>query len=120
MSAENQNEVPVTEEGWGYANDNDKLLGIESKEYDNGQRMRRSKLSDGRIAVARRLKGKDGDEIQRMISGNADKYKDAVIAKCVTIDGNPIVMEDLSEMWLEDVNAITMLASVNFPSTQNV
>jgi hypothetical protein len=112
----NQNETTVKE--WFYESSDDQEMGVETKLYDNGQRMRRAKLSTGEIAVARRLKGKEVSDVNRMMGGDSDRYRNVIIAKCVTIDEKAIVPEDLDEMWMDDVNTLMLLASVNFPTAQ--
>ena len=108
-----------TQPEWKSETEEDKLFGIETKRYQNGQVMKRCTLSDGRIAEARRLKGSDGREVSRLTNGEQEKYQKAIIALSVTISGEAIVIEDLDAMWLDDVTKITMLASINFPSAQN-
>jgi hypothetical protein len=105
---------------WKIENDDDKTFGIETKRYPNGQIMKRCKLSDGRIAEAKRLKGSDAKEVSRLTGGEAEGYQDAIIAKCLTIDGKAIVPEDVQDMWMDDRTKVTMLAAINFPSAQNV
>lgn len=103
---------------WKFENDDDKEMGIETRRYDNGQIMKRAKLSDGRIAVARRLKGFDSREIQKVIGSDANKYRDAVIARCITINEQKVVIEDVEQMWMDDYNTVLALATINFSSTQ--
>jgi hypothetical protein len=115
MTIENQNQQDLE---WKFENDDDKELGIETKRYDNGQIMKRAKLSDGRTAVARRLKGFDAREIQKQLNGDANNYRDAVIARCLTINEQKVVVEDVIQMWMDDYNTVLALASINFSSTQ--
>lgn len=117
MTTENQN-IAIEPE-WIFETDDDKELGIETRRYSNGQIMKRAKLSDGRTAVARRLKGFDVREIQKVMGNDSGKYQNAVIARCLTIDDAKVVIEDVEQMWMDDYNTILALASINFSSTQN-
>lgn len=120
MSDETNNENNLPEPDWKFEDDADKEMGIETKRYPNGQVLKRCKLSDGREAVARRLKGNDGREVSRLTAGEQDKYRVAIAAMCVTVNGEKVTPEEIDDLWFDDVTRITMLASINFPIAQNV
>lgn len=119
MTTENQNINTTQDPEWKFENDDDKDSGIETKRYNNGQILKRAKLSDGRMAVARRLKGFDAREIQKQIAGDAHKYQAAVMARCLTIDDKKVVIEDIEQLWLDDYTTVVSIARINFSTTQN-
>lgn len=55
-------------------------------------------LGDGRIAVITDFKGKHVLQAQKESNGEEDTFLATLIAKTTTIDGKPIVKEDLEEM----------------------
>lgn len=60
-------------------------------------------LPSGKTAEISGFKGKHIREAQRMADGDASKVIYGLIAMLTTIDGEPIVMEDLDEMDGRDV-----------------
>lgn len=116
---ENQTNETQQEKKWFYEDDTDKELGIETKISDDGNKSKRCTLSDGRIAVAQRLKGRDLKMIKRQMAGEAEKFQDAVTAASVTINNEKLIVEDLEDIWMDDYTKIIAMASINFPSTPN-
>lgn len=55
-------------------------------------------LPSGKVAEIKDFKGKDAMKAQRIAGTDMEKYLPALIAMTTTIDGNPIVVEDLEEM----------------------
>lgn len=55
-------------------------------------------LPSGKKASIRAFKGKDAMMAQRQAGTDGDKYLPILIAMTTTVDGNPIVFEDLEEM----------------------
>lgn len=55
-------------------------------------------LPSGKKAVIRSFKGKDAMAAQRQAGTDGEKYMPVLIAMTTTIDGSPIVYEDLEEM----------------------
>lgn len=55
-------------------------------------------LSDGRKVRITEAKGYHCEQAQIISGGNDQKYTTALMAQVVSIDGKPIVMEDLREM----------------------
>ena len=113
-----ENEVnkyaPKIEE-WFFEDEADEAMGIESIQYENGSRCKRAKLSDGRLAEVRRLKGKDHLMIQRIANNESGKFQSAAAAMSAKIDGKGVVVEDLENMWYNDfTKIISMSSSINF------
>lgn len=114
---ENENQTNQDPE-WFFETDDEKESGIETKKYDNGSILKRVKLSDGRVAVCRRLKGFDMQEITRQMAGKAENYQNAVMARSITIDEQKIVVDDITQVWMDDYTLLLSIASINFPSTR--
>ncbi len=69
-------------------------------------------LSDGRVATnTRRLKAKDKVHAQRLIGKKTDELEMALVSCVVTIDGKPVIYEDLLEMDLDDYLLLLGLAN---------
>ena len=60
-------------------------------------------LSGGRIAIVQEFKGKHIIQAQRATNGDSEKLMFAIISMLTTIDGQPVVMEDLEEMPGKDM-----------------
>lgn len=60
-------------------------------------------LPSGRIAELKEFKGKHIREAQRIAEGDSERIMFAIIAMLVTIDGKPVVMEDMDDMPGGDV-----------------
>jgi hypothetical protein len=74
-------------------------------------------LPSGKVAIIRKAKGYDIEEVQKIINGETSKFMTAFMAQCVTIDNMPVVMEDLREMDADDYLALmSEFSNVNFPS----
>jgi hypothetical protein len=102
-------------ETWFTEDESDEALGIETMHYENGSITKRCTLSDGRIAISHRLKGKDRELIRRITGGESSKVQDAVACLSTKIDDKAIVLEDLADMWFNDATKIsTMASTINF------
>ena len=72
-------------------------------------------LPSGKTAVIQEFKGKHVAEAVRMADGNESKVIFALIALLTTIDGQPVVMEDIDEMAGKDVMKLMgAFSEVNF------
>ncbi len=61
------------------------------------------KLSTGSVAVIGEFKGRHVLEAQKAVGKETEKMMFALMAQCVTIDGNKKVLEDFEEMPGSDV-----------------
>jgi hypothetical protein len=68
-------------------------------------------LTSGKTAKMRPLKGKDIRMVQRLMGGDESKFVFAAISQAVTIDGNPITIEELDEMPMGDVMPLMSMVS---------
>lgn len=74
-------------------------------------------LSDGRVCVIRKGKGKDAVEAMKVAGTDSSNFIFALMSRVTTIDGNPIVMEDLEELPLPDVMHMQeVFSQINFLS----
>jgi hypothetical protein len=63
-------------------------------------------LPSGKVAVIVPFKGKHVREAQRIAGGDVSNIMFAMISLTTSIDGNPILMEDMDEMDGSDVLAL--------------
>lgn len=112
MNAEN-----ATPLKWFFENTDDEELGIETAEYENGNRVKRKQLSNGLYAIARELTGKDMKQVDRICNGVKEEYMPALMITAVKIEdkeGNQsnITMEELDDMKGKDFTSIKMIATM--------
>lgn len=69
------------------------------------------KLPSGKVAVVGEFKGKHVREAQRIAGSKADMFMFALISLTTTIDGRPIVPEDLDE--LDGRDALELMGHFN-------
>lgn len=67
------------------------------------QGVKEIELSEGKIATVSAFKGRHIVEAQKVIGKESEKMMLALIAQCVTIDGNPVLLEELEDMDGADV-----------------
>jgi hypothetical protein len=72
-------------------------------------------LSDGKVAVIRRPKGRDLVAAMTLAGAeNRYKYTCALLAQIATIDGAPRVMEDVLELYASDIDLMATAAGGDF------
>lgn len=102
-------------DGFYFENSEEQAIGVETKVYDNGNLVKRAKLSNGKVAVIRELLGKDNKDIFKTIGDKSDGFLNASIACATKIDDQPVLMEDIDFMKMKDVNKLTaMHQALNF------
>ncbi len=98
-----------------FADKDDEAMGIETYVYPNGNMIKRLKLSTGKTAVVRELKGVDMTEVEKLTDGDTSKVFPAIIATATKLDGAFIVMEDVLQYKAKDYNRLKIAASaLNF------
>ena len=108
-------EKEVFAKDFHFASDNDKILGVETAIYNNGNEVRRITLSTGKVAVIRELSGEEMINVNKMLNGVADNYGPAIMHFSVKIDGQQIPMEDYPKMKGKDFNKINLqIMDLNF------
>ena len=74
-------------------------------------------LSSGKVVSIKKGKGYDIETTQKLIDGDQSKFMSAFMAQCVSIDGKPVVMEDLREMDADEyLEIMGEFSLINFPS----
>lgn len=117
MSTENQ--PPAEQDAkWFFESEEEKELGIDTAIYPNGQKVKRCTLADGRVAVVRRLKGKDAKTVSRFSNGEEERYHLAIMTVSTVIHGQKVTPEELEELWMDDFNKLQAMSVVNFPTAQ--
>ena len=118
MKKETQ-KLPVVREQandvWFTEDETDEAMGIETMHYANGAIVKKCKLKDGRVAQSRLLKGKDRVMLKRITGDDSSKVQDAIIALSTTINEKPLIIEDIDDLWFNDLTKIqAMASSINF------
>lgn len=103
-------------EGFYYENEVEETYGIATKEYENGNLVKRVPLSGKRTAIVRELNYEDGTNAIKMCNGSEDLYMHAKMSIATKVDGDKIIMmEDIPKMKLKDTERLTMaFQALNF------
>lgn len=100
---------------WVFESDADKLLGIETRVYDNGHTVKRCILTNGHIAIVRELLGEDMIEADKLAGSQQELSLPAIMAKATKLGNKPLLLEDLKLLKAKDYNKIkVMAAALNF------
>ena len=90
-------------------------MSILTKNYDNGNIVKKAPLKNGRTAIVRELTGADVLVAQE-IAGDKDKrgrrYQLAVAALATKVDGVQVVLEDLLAMKASDMTKISSASAL--------
>jgi len=107
--------IPGSQPEHVFEDANDEAMGIETISYPNGGKSKRVVLSDGRIAITRRVKGKDMIEAGKLAGQSVEKVNAAVAAVATKIDDQPLILDDLLNMWGMDFALISAMSNnLNF------
>ncbi len=100
---------------WHFADDNEKVLGVETAIYANGNEVKRLTLSSGKTAIIRELSGQDMIQVTKLTGSNPDNYTPALMHYAVKIDGHQLPMEDFPKLKGKDFNKLNIqVLSLNF------
>jgi hypothetical protein len=104
------------EDGFYIENDTDEEMGIFTKVYENGSKVKRAYLpSAKKTAVVRELLAKDSKYITRYMNGDPEAYKMAATTTATTIDGKPETFEFFENLKMKDYTKIgSMVQDLNF------
>jgi hypothetical protein len=76
-------------------------------------------LSDDTVATIRKPRGRDLVRAQDIANGdNKFKFTCAMLAQVTLLNGEPCVMEDIMEMWAEDINRLAEASAGDFLSSR--
>lgn len=94
----------------------DQLLDIQTKVYDNGNKIKKTILkSINKTAVVRELIAKETKDIQRYMGKDEEKYMTAGVCVSTSIDGAKETFEFFETMKMKDSNKlISMFQDLNF------
>ncbi|MBV7529036.1 hypothetical protein [Chitinophaga sp. sic0106] len=106
----------VDADGFFIESDEDDELGIQTKVYDNANRVKRATLPVcGKIAVVRELLAKDTKDIARFTDGDAEKYQIASVVASTTLDSMKQPIDVIENLKLKDYTRIlAMHTALNF------
>lgn len=104
-------------DGYYYASQEEEELAVKTKKYENGSATKTLKLSDGREAVVRKLRGRDFVETKKRVQNDNQIDFDTVnMSQAVEIEGK----KQPPEYYLDDLfqndyaSLIVAYASLNF------
>ena len=104
-------------DGFYFENENDEVMDILTKEYDNGNLIKKVPLRKNRFAIVRELDQKEMKKV-REIAGDAkdqQRLTAAMIALCAKIDDKELIMEDILEYKAKDFGRLSLAAQeLNF------
>lgn len=118
MANSKVNGTDITKPEWFFENSDDELMQVETKVYENGNKVKRVKLSTGKYAQARELTGKDMRKVDQISGGKKDEYLPALMITSTVITDEAggitigITMEELDDMKGKDYNMIKTLATM--------
>ena len=83
------------------------------------EEIRQLMLSDGRIAQIRRPKGRDLIRAHDVAGENANRFKFTcgLLAQITTLGGKPCVMEDIQDLYADDIDKLAEEAGKGFLSS---
>ncbi len=103
------NDLPF-DDGFMYASEDEKSLGIQTKTYDNGSIVKKVKLPHSkRDALVRMLKAKESVEVSRNMDKDPEKYQMAVITASTTLDGKKAIIEEVKELSFKDYQILMLM-----------
>ncbi len=104
--------------GFYFEDENEELLNIKTKEYDNGNLIKQVELKKGKIAIVRELDRKESKkayEIAGEWKEDKDRLATALIAVSTKIDDKEILMEDVLLFKAKEFNRLSIATqSLNF------
>ncbi len=104
--------------GFYFEDENEELLNIKTKEYDNGNLIKQVELKKGKIAIVRELDRKESKkayEIAGEWKEDKDRLAAALIAVSTKIDDKEILMEDVLLFKAKEFNRLSIATqSLNF------
>ena len=104
-------------DGFYFENENEELLAITTKEYENGNLVKKVPLKKGRFAIVRELDQKEMKKVREIAGDGKDqqRFSASMIAMCTRIDDKDLIMEDVLEYKAKDFGRISMAAqALNF------
>lgn len=104
-------------DGYFYATPEEEEQQIRTKRYDNGATTKTLSLSDGRVAVVRKLRGRDFVETSKVIrNNNSMDFETTNMSQAVEIDGKKqppeFYLDDLFQM--DYAKLMVAFSSLNF------
>lgn len=103
-------------EGFFIESEDDGELGIKTKTYDNGNKIKQTILpKSGKTAQVRELTAKESKDIQRFMGGDKDKYTTAAITIATLVDGEKQPFEWFEALKMKDYSKLlSMFSDLNF------
>ena len=103
--------IPLYQRPWVFAEDTTELDATD----DNGKTIKVVSLAGSRIGIVREGSGKDVENASQIAGKDKRKYMSALMAACIEIEGQPVVMEDLALTSMKDYMRLQVaFADLNF------
>ena len=98
-----------------FASEDEKVLGVQTAVYANGNEVKKFSISGDREVIVRELNGHDMLQVNKLVVGDADNYIPAMMHYSVKIDGKQLPVEDFPKMKGKDFNKIQIqVMALNF------
>lgn len=94
----NEDTTEIEKIKFSFANEDEKVLGIETGTYNNGNQIKRVMLDNGKTAIVRELLGKDMRQAETLAGGVQENFTTAMMALATKIDGKQLPFEDYDLM----------------------
>lgn len=103
-------------EGYYYENQTDLEMGITTKVYENGNKIKSTVLpACGKTAVIRELLARDSKDVARFMDKDPEKYQMASITVATTLDGEKQPIEVIAVLKMKDYSRLlSMYQDLNF------
>lgn len=108
---------PADEDGWFTETADDEDGGIQTKVYENnGGKVKRGKLSDGREFLVRELKGRDTIQMSKQTKNDEALMVASMMSMAIKVAGVSYVMEDMLDKFkLKDYTKMSVVCQeLNF------
>lgn len=108
--------TPPDQDGFYFETENEEIMGIQTKEYENGNLVKKVPLRKGKFATVRELDRKELRKVYEIAGGNdKDRLVSALIAMSTKIDDQELIMEDVLEYKAKDYSRLSLAAqALNF------
>lgn len=108
--------TPPDQDGFYFETENEEVMEIQTKEYENGNLIKKVPLRKGRFAIVRELDRKELKKVYEIAGGNdKDRLSASLIAMSAKIDDQELIMEEVLEYKAKDYSRLSMAAqALNF------
>jgi len=102
QDARNQYQSTKDADGYFFEREEMEAVGLACKVYENGNKIYRAELSDGRTAIIREISSREASGAEQVVGKQKNLLTYAYAAAATKIDGKPIVMEEILDLKAKD------------------